>query len=491
MSMQHRRSVAVSAAIVLAAALGACGGGTSDSGASGDAPEDLSKIACPLSALPTSGPKVKISLWYGNQQGKNKEVMEKIAESYNASQDRVEVTASDQGQDYDAMLGKYTQAIQGDRIPNVLFADATHAQFLVDSGTIIPGGACAAQGAVPLDHIYPVVRSFYTRDGAYIPGSVNLTSTMIYYNKVPYDQAGLPQTTPGTLAELRADAEKLAAAGIGGLQWPVSMVVAPGFFDAELTGVGQDIVDKHNGRDGHATAAVFDTPRTVEFLTSLQSMYRDGLIAKVSNTPGQIDQYLNVAQGKSAMVIETSAAATTVEAFLGGGLSAQELADGALSGLSGDAKVVPGFGEMPGIEEPGQVPVIGGAYYVTNGGSEAQQAAAMDFIRYLNEMPQQVEWLIEGSYLSANDQTAEEPEVKKFFSDSVSGLALKVASDQVAAVPADRAGPVVGPFDQYEKIIQSMMESVLFDGADPAKAVAKAEADVTGALKSYNRENGF
>jgi ABC-type glycerol-3-phosphate transport system substrate-binding protein len=106
-------------------------------------------------------------------------------------------------------------------------------------------------------------------------------------------------------------------------------------------------------------------------------------------------------------------------------------------------------------------------------------------------MPQQVEWLIEGSYLSANDQIAEEPEVKKFFSHSVSGLALKVASDHVAAVPADRAGPVVGPFDQYEKIIQSMMESVLFDGADPAKAVAKAEADVTGALKSYNRENGF
>jgi sn-glycerol 3-phosphate transport system substrate-binding protein len=146
---------------------------------------------------------------------------------------------------------------------------------------------------------------------------------------------------------------------------------------------------------------------------------------------------------------------------------------------------------MPGIAEPGQVPVIGGAYYVTNGGTRAQQAAAMDFIRYLNELPQQVEWLIEGSYLSANDQVAEQPEVKKFFTDSMAGLALKLASEQVAAVPAERAGPVVGPFDQYEKIIQSMMESVLFNGADPAEAVGKAQADLTAALRSYNDENGF
>jgi sn-glycerol 3-phosphate transport system substrate-binding protein len=490
MKILQRRSTIVPAALLLAAAIGACGG-TSDRATSGGAGDDLSEIACPLSALPESGPAVKISLWYGNQQGKNKEVMEKLARSYNASQDRVEVTAADQGQDYQAMLGKYTQAIQDGRIPNVLFADATHAQFLVDSGTLVPGGACAQQGVVPLEHIYPVVRSFYTRDGAYIPGSVNLTSTMIYYNKVAYADAGLPQKTPATLDELRSQAEKIATAGIPDMKWPVSMVVAPGFFNAELTGIGQDIVDHDNGRDGHATAAVFDTPRTVAFMRSLQALYADGLIAKVSNTPGQIDQYLNVAQGKSAMVIETSAAATTVEAFLGGGMSAAELADGGLGGLSGDAKVVPGFGEMPGIAEPGQVPVIGGAYYVTNGGTRAQQAAAMDFIRYLNELPQLIEWLIEGSYLSANDRVAGQPKVKKFFADSVAGLALKLASDQVAAVPAERAGPVVGPFDQYEKIIQSMMESVLLDGADPAKAVRSAEAEVTAALRSYNDENGF
>ena len=142
------RAASVGAVIVLAATLAACGGSSSPASDQGSAKtDDLSKVACPLSALPTSGPKVKISLWYGNQQGKNKSVMEEIADSYNASQDRVQLTASDQGQDYDAMLSKYTRAMGGGQIPNVMFADSTHSQFLVDSGTIIPGGACARSRA--------------------------------------------------------------------------------------------------------------------------------------------------------------------------------------------------------------------------------------------------------------------------------------------------------------------------------------------------------
>ncbi|HET8929877.1 MAG TPA: extracellular solute-binding protein [Acidimicrobiales bacterium] len=491
MRVLHRRSVSATLAIVFAATLAACGGGTSDTAESDGGPRDLAKIDCPLSALPKSGPKVKISLWYGNQQGENKTIMEDIAKSYNASQDRVEVTASDQGQDYVSMLNKYTSAIQRDTIPNVMFSDSTHAQFLVDSGTIIPGGACAAEGAVPVDKMLPVVKSFYTIDGTYIPGSVNMTATMMYYNRLSYEQAKLPDRAPGTFAELRSDAEQIEAAEVPDMKWPMSMVPAPSFFGAFMTGIGENMVNEDNGHAGHATEATFDTPEAIEILTQLQAMYADGLIAKISNTPGQIDQYLNVAQGKSAMVMEGSAAATTIEAFLGGGLTAKDIEEGGLTGLSQATTVVPGFGPMPGLRKPGQVPVTGGAYWVTNGGTDAQQAAAMDFIRYLNEMPQQTKWLIDGSYLSGNRDVEAQPEVKKFFSESVSGMALKVAADQIAAVPANRPGPLVGPFDQYDKILQSMMESVLFNGEDPGKAVAKAEADVTAALQSYNDENGF
>ncbi|MBS1847260.1 MAG: extracellular solute-binding protein [Actinobacteria bacterium] len=492
MHTMNARIAAVGAAVALVVGLAGCGGSTSSAGDNSPAESGkLAKIACPLSSLPKSGPKVKVTLWYGNQQGDNKTIMEDLAKSYNASQDRVEVTASDQGQDYNAMLTKYTQAIPAHRIPNVMFADSSHAQFLVDSGTIIPGGACAAEGAVPVDKMLPVVKSFYTLDGAFVPGAVNMTATMVYYNRLSYQQAKLPDRAPGTFAQMRSDSEAIKAANIPDMSWPISMVPAPGFFDAFMTGVGQDMVDHDNGHAGHATKATFDTPKAVKILTQWQAMYHDGMIAKISNTPGQLDQYLNVAQGKSALVIESSAAATTIQAFLGGGLSAQDLKNGGLTGLSQGTKVVPGFGAYPGLERAGQVPVSGGAYYVTNGGSAAQQAGAMDFIRYLNEMPQQETWLIKGSYLSGNRDVERQPAVQKFFADSMAGMALKVAADQVAAVPASHPGPIVGPFDQYNRIMQTMLESVLFTGADPAKALAGAQADVTAALRSYNRENGF
>lgn len=485
-----KRLSAALLALGLTATAAACGssGDKSSDGAEPGGQND--KVACPLSALGDSGAKVKINVWYGGLQGKAKEVMVDTVKSYNASQNRVQVVAADQGSAYTQVLSKYTQAIP-DRIPNIVYAENIMAQFLMDSGTIIPGGSCATEGVVPLDHIVPVVKAYYTLDGQFIPGAVNVATPQLYYNKKQFEDAGMPLKAPGTLAEVRTDAEKLKKAGIKDLQWPLSMTVNPWFFETLMGGIGQTIVDHDNGHDGHATKATFDTPEAVELLTELKSMYDAGLIAKVSNTSGNIDQYLNLAQGKSTMLFETSTAATTIEAFLGGKLSAADLEAGNLSGLSGSTTVAPGFGPMPGIEKPGQVPVSGGAYYVTNAGSKAQQAAAMDFMKYINELPQQVKWLTEGSYLPSNDQVPDQPEVKKFFTGKVAGLSLSTATAQLAATSPKNPGVMIGPSDEYRNIMQKMMESVFLKGSDPAQALSKAQSDVTSSITEYNESNGF
>jgi len=482
-----KRMSALLCAVGLTAALAACG---SSNGGGISKGTDAAKAECPLSALPETGAKVKISLWYGGLSGKAKTVMTDMVRAYNASQNRVQVTASDQGSAYSQVLDKYTGAIP-DRIPNIVYAESSMAQFLVDSGTIIPGGSCASQGVVPLEHIVPVVKAYYTLDGAFVPGAVNVSTPQLYYNKKQFQEAGMPLKAPGTLDEVRADAEKLKAAGLKDLQWPLSMTVNPWFLETLLGGIGQNMVNHGNGHDGHATAAVFDTPETVAVMKQLKSMYDDGLVAKVSNTPGQLDQYLNLAQGKSTILFETSTAATTIEAFLGGKLSAEELSQGDLGGLSQSVTVAPGFGPMPGVKEPGQVPVSGGAFYVSNAGSSAEQGAAMDFMRYVNQIPQQVEWLTQGSYLPSNDQVVDQPEVKALFEGKIAGLSLKIAAAQLAAVSPKNPGPMVGPHDEYIDILQKMMESVFLKNADPAAALKKAQADVTKAIQNYNSSNGF
>ncbi len=486
MRSMKTRFGAGAATLLLMGTLAACG----SSGTTSSKP-DASKATCPLSALPESGPKVKVSLWYGGLQGEAKQVMTDTVKAFNASQDRVQVTASDQGSAYSQITAKYTQAIQGKRIPNIVYTASNDVQYLADSGTIIPGQACVKQGVVPLDHIEPVVRSYFTLEGTYIPAAVNVALPQLYYNKKQFEQAGMPLEAPGTIAQLRSDAEKLKKANIDGLQWPISMTVNRWFFETFLNGVGQDMVNHDNGHKGRATKATFDTPTAVKLLKTLKGMYDDGLIAKISNTPGQLDQYLNVAQGKSTILLETSTAATTIEAFLGGKLSAKDLEAGNLGGLSQSVTVVPGFGPMPGIDKAGQVPISGGAYYVSNGGTKAQQAGAMAFMRYINEVPQQVTWHVEGSYLPSNDQVPDTKAVKKFWQGKVAGLSLKVASKQLAAMSPKSPGPVIGPFEQYDQIIQKMLESVFLKGADIKSSLAKAQSDVTEAIQNYNSSNGF
>ena len=41
------------------------------------------------------------------------------------------------------------------------------------------------------------------------------------------------------------------------------------------------------------------------------------------------------------------------------------------------------------------------------------------------------------------------------------------------------------------RVVQKMMESVLLNDADPTKALAKAQADVTKSIENYNKTNGF
>lgn len=481
-----RRIAAVSGALFLGSSLVACGGGSSGSTRT-DGADGAKTVACPLDALAKAPGKVNVSLWYGGLVGKAKQVMQDSVKDYNASQSKVHIVASDQGSDYDTVLNKYTAAIP-DRIPNIVYAENNKAQFLSDSGTIIPGGACAKQGVVPLNHIVPAVRSYYTIAGQYVPSAVNVSGLQLYYNKRLFAKAKLPMQAPGTLAELRSDAEALKKAGV---EWPISMKVDSWFFEVLLGGIGKDMVNNNNGHAARATKAVFDTPEAVQLMKTLKSMYDDGLIAKVSNTPGQVNHYLNMAQGKSAILMETSTAATTIEAFLGGKVSAKDLGVGDLGGIDQSVKLVPGFGEMPGIKEPGQVEVNGGAYFVTNHGSTAQQGAAMDFMKYLNKVPQQVNWHIEGSYLPSNDQVATTPQVKEFWTGKVAGLSLKIASQQLAGVDAERSGPVIGPYDQYDAIVQKMMEAILLKNANIASSLSKAQADATKAIVDYNESNGF
>ncbi len=82
----------------------------------------------------------------------------------------------------------------------------------------------------------------------------------------------------------------------------------------------------------------------------------------------------------------------------------------------------------------------------------------------------------------------DDPEVRTFQQEDLVGLLLKPAVDQLAAADPDQAGPLIGPYTQFQAEVQGAMESVLFSGADPKQALGKAQDNVNAVLKDYNGE---
>ncbi|MCB1028870.1 MAG: extracellular solute-binding protein, partial [Microthrixaceae bacterium] len=270
---------------------------------------------CPIGELDEATGVTKIVVWHalGAEPGK---ALEEITQSFNDSQDQVEVTLQNQGADYDEVLRKYTAAAaSGSGAPAVVFLEDTTIRTVIDTGTLFPAEACAEEVGFDLDGVQEAARSYYTIDDIFYPGYINVSEPVLFYNRSHFRGAGLDvDDPPETLAEVRIAAEALKESGI---EKPLALKLEPWFFTCWVNGAGEDIVIPDDGRSGPATEANLNNPAAVEALQWVQDMVADGLADPISDTPGQINQYLNVAQEKSSMLIETSTASTSIKAFLG------------------------------------------------------------------------------------------------------------------------------------------------------------------------------
>lgn len=469
----------------------ACGGSSSSSSEPGGKSSEVNVADCPVDALTNydaSKGRIKVPLWF-SLTGKSRTALEEIAKSYNASQSKVEVQPQVQGKSYDEVLDKFLRAIPSNELPPAVYIEDTKMQTMVDSGKILPADACMKASGLTLDAIYPdeAVRNYYTVQGRFYPAALNVSEPVLYYNKAMFQKAGLdPASPPSTLAEVREAAEKLKAAGVA---TPFVLKLDPWFIECWLGGQGVEIVNNGNGRTKRATAATFDTPELRSLLTFLKKMQDDGLVFIVPKTDGNIDQYLALADPKkAAMLIETSTAAVNIMAVVGGDVDPSAVGAG---GIALDpAKVSPDAAPFPGVDAPGKVRVSGGAFYMTNTGTPEVQAATWDFMKYMLQVPQQVEWHLEGSYLPSVKGVSEDPKVKEFWATSQAGKMLSVADAELQTIDPAHPGALIGPASEYEKAIRQMLEGIFQSNKPIDQAVSEAQSTATKAIQTYNEDNG-
>ncbi len=467
----------------------ACGGDSDDGGDAAGRPatETIELPDCPVDALDSATAPVDITVWY-QLSGKAGSTLEAQVAAYNASQDKVRVTAELQGANYDELFNKYTQGIPTGDLPQILVSEDTTTQALIDSQTVLPAQACFDAAGLSTDGFADAAVNHFTVGGAMWPGTASVSGLLTYYNKNHFRRAGLDaETAPGTLAEVRQYAETLKAAGV--TDAPVVLLMDSWFVETQLAGARQPLVDNDNGYGpDQTTEAAFDAPVTQEVFDWIDQMVADGLLTPVQATPGTVDHYLAMASQNASITVETTTAATSVVAFLGGDTSVVGESDRAEAAGTDPSGLDIGAGEMFGVEEVGATQIGGNGFFMMNDTTSSNEeiAAAWDFIAWWNQIDQQVTWNIEGSYLPFLDAAAEDPRVQEFWSTELAGKWLSIGYDQLQNMDPNSTGALIGPYDKFRIAMTDAMAEVSLQTTDPATAIADAATEVTDALSAYN-----
>jgi sn-glycerol 3-phosphate transport system substrate-binding protein len=481
-------------ALLAAACSGGGDGGDGGGGGSGEeAAADLPE--CPVHALEAADGPVEITMWHA-QVAQSGEAMDELAAQYNAAQDRVVLNVESQGSSDEELKQAYDQAISSEDLPEVALLLDTQVQALVDSGTLLPAQSCIDAEDYDTSDLIQSEVDYFSVDGVFYPGSVMPATGVLYYNRTHFEQAGLdPDDPPATIAEIAEAAAAIDAAGI--TDEPFVFSTVPFVFEYWLTGAGIPFVNEDNGRGGAtATAAAWNQEGTVEILELLQQMNDDGLMNAIANVPGSLDQFLAMASpdasSRGSMLLETSNAATSIEAFLKGELDASSLSEDQRVLVDGDRDVELDFDAAPwsGLDEAGRVQAGGWGFFMTDQGTPEQQAAAWDFAKFVNTVPAQQTLNLVGGMDPFLESAAADPEIQEVWESTLSGQWLAISYEQmVEGIDPAFPGPLVGPYSDMRVIERALLEDVVLNGADPQEALDAASDDLTEVLQRYEEES--
>ena len=222
------------------------------------------------------------------------------------------------------------------------------------------------------------------------------------------------------------------------------------------------------------------------------AMVDDGLASPHPGTEGQTNHLFAMATNSASIVVESSAAVNTIAGLLEGSVDPALVEELGIelppdfAGLDLDLAV----GPFPGIEEPGQGQIGGGAWYLTNGGTPEQQAAAWDFMKWFNSTAQQVRWAQEGSGLPVVTSAVEDPALIESWQSSLGGRWNEVAMEVLQNVDPDFPGPLIGDYKTTREAIRDAYERVLIGDGEIEAAIEEADAAITAAAEEYKSTVG-
>lgn len=341
MSRTPRYLVGASALGVLALGLAACG--PSVGATESDAAEvDYSSIE----------PAESISFW-SNHPGGSMELEKEFIAGF-TEETGIEVELVTAGANYEEVSQKFQTAQNSEDIGTmVVVSDATWFTNYANGSLLPVDDVMEAAGNAVSTYQQTLYDDYLYEDQHYgVPYS--RSTTVFYYNKDHYAQAGLPDKAPETWEEFRANAEKLKEAGVA--QSPFTFPPANDYPAWILNNI---IWGYGGGWSDEWDMSAMTSPETVEGVTFAQDLVQDGLANVSSGTMSD-----DFAAGATSMMIGST---------------------GSLGGITEAADFEVGVGFLPAgpVESEKIVPTGGAGIGISAKASPEEQLAAAEFLAYL------------------------------------------------------------------------------------------------------------
>ena len=444
------RAIACAAAAMLALTGCACGTDGSSTGST--------SAVQGSSAAQSADGKVQISLWH-SMSGANQEVLDGIVADFNASQDKYEVVAENQGT-YDESTGKFFSMANGDGSADIIQIGEQNLQSMIDSGMVQSVSDLIEKYSFDDSDLLEQAVNFYTVDGTLYVMPFNCSSPVVYYNAQLFKDAGYTEF-PTTFEGITEAAEKIAASGSSVM--PVGMYAYGYALDQMVTNMGGSTINNENGRSGRATEVA----------------YQDQII--------EIFNWIKDLQDKNLLLNYGSDGTNTLSGFtqqqIGMYISSSAVARNVID--SCDFEVGIAMLPVPEGTDAQGVYAGGGALCVAAGIDEETEAGVMEFFKYATSADVQAVWAAGTGYYPICSGAYETESMLAAYEEYPQ---LKVSADQLlnSKVNGITAGPLLSQLPQLRTDLVAALESV-FNGGDVTAAVEEAANSTNAAIESANQ----
>ena len=394
------------------------------------------------SAAGPTGP-VKITMWY-SVGGNPRKATEVLVERFNQNQNKYILEAVYSG-GYEDTTQKLLAAAVAGGLPAIAHMAHAYAPQMVKAGYIEPlDDFIARDPEIEKKDFVPALYEANVWEGKAYGVPYNCSNPVYYYNKDLYRRAGLdPEKSPETWNDMAQYAAKIAK------------------IDAETTGfniergsgwISQGYVWQFGGEwiKPDNSAVLWDSPQSVEALTFMQKMVKDGIATYMGGD--KLD-----ASGRSGGVFRSTASLTSI-----------------LDRFEYEV----GVGIQP-YKTRKMVPLGGGSLYMVKGLSPREQEAAWAFMKFATTPVSQMFWAKATGYQVSSQKAVESTEMRQLWE---SEPRARITYDQL---PYSRAedDTWLAPFLEVRDIFNDAWDRTILTGLDPKATLAEAKAKADKILK--------